>query len=57
MKLHVKKYYEFAFIQLEEGNTKLDLGTLDIKDLKKLQQEIKDMQEEVDWVVNALDRN
>lgn len=54
MKLNIKKYSEFAFVSLEESNTKIDLGTLDYKDLIKLQQEWKDALEEIDWVVNAL---
>ena len=49
MKLKLRKYQDYAFVELEESGVTIDFGTLDNSAAKKLLEQFKDAVDELEW--------
>lgn len=53
MKFILRKNWKYACCSIQEGNTIIDLGTVDNTEAKTLLREFEDAVDELKWFINA----
>ena len=56
MELRLRKFNDYAFVEIKVAGVTADLGTFDNKDARQLLEHFENAVEELKWFINATDK-